>query len=138
VLAAETLRDLRAVKDRLPVARLIQEAMAPDGYDAMLLAVSRRAETRESAKLVERARSFDRAGIFHAGRFIAQLFGVCRPAARRGLGRHSAGVERRRKVDVDPSVEGVGVSVVVVPDVGRPRRVAGPPIGFSPELGTGC
>jgi ATP-dependent helicase/nuclease subunit A len=31
--------------------------------------------------------------------------------------------------------KGLEFPVVIVPDVGRPRRVAGPPIGFSPQLG---
>ena len=99
------------MKDRLPVARLIQEAMARTGYDAVLLAefLGER-KLANLQKLVEQARSFDRAGIFTLADFIARAFRVCRPAARRGVGRHAPGTERRRQVDVDPSVEGAGVS----------------------------
>ena len=31
--------------------------------------------------------------------------------------------------------KGLEFPVVIVPDVGRPRRMAGPPVAFSPELG---
>ena len=62
------------MKDQLPVARLIQEALDRTGYDAMLLAefLGER-KLANLRKLVEQARSFDQAGIFTLSDFIAEL-----------------------------------------------------------------
>ena len=102
---------LRAMKDRLPVAQLIHEALDRTGYDALLLAefLGER-KLANLHKLIEQARSFDRAGIFTLSDFITQLSRVRRPATRRTAGRHASGIDRRGEADVDPSVEGAGVS----------------------------
>ncbi len=134
--AAATLRDLREVKDRLPVARLIQEAMARTGYDATLLAefLGER-KLANLQKLIEQARSFDGAGIFTLADFIAQLSEfVARQPDEALAATHPELNDVVKLMSIHQS-KGLEFPVVIVPDVGRPRRVAGPPIGFSPQLG---
>jgi len=134
--AAATLRDLRAVKDRLPVARLIQEAMERTGYDAMLLAefLGER-KLANLRKLVEQARSFDRAGIFTLADFIAQLSEfVARQPDEALAATHPELTEVVKLMTIHQS-KGLEFPAVIVPDIGRSRRMAGPPIGFSPQLG---
>ena len=136
VLAAARLGDLRAMKDRLPVARLIQEAMERTGYDAMLLAefLGER-KLANLHKLVEQARGFDRAGIFTLADFIAQLSEFVARQPDEALAATQPELNDVVKLMTIHQSKGLEFPVVIVPDIGRPRRVAGPPIGFSPQLG---
>ena len=134
--AAAVLRDLRAVKDRLPVARLIQEAMERTGYDAMLLTefLGER-KLANLHKLVEQARSFDRAGIFTLSDFITQLSEfVARQPDEALAATHPESTDVVKLMTIHQS-KGLEFPVVIVPDVGRPRRFASPSVAFSPELG---
>jgi ATP-dependent helicase/nuclease subunit A len=134
--AAATIGDLREVKDRLPVAGLIQEAMMRTGYDAMLLAefLGER-KLANLQKLVEQARSFDRAGIFTLSDFIAQLSEFVARQPDEALAATRPELNDVVKLMSIHQSKGLEFPVVIVPDVGRPRRVAGPAIGFSPQLG---
>ena len=134
--AAATIGDLREVKDRLPVAGLIQEAMARTGYDAMLLAefLGER-KLANLQKLVEQARSFDRAEIFTLSDFIAQLSEFVARQPDEALAATRPELNDVVKLMSIHQSKGLEFPVVIVPDVGRPRRVAGPAIGFSPRLG---
>jgi ATP-dependent helicase/nuclease subunit A len=134
--AAATLRALRAMKDRLPVAQLIYEALDRTGYDALLLAefLGER-KLANLHKLIEQTRSFDRTGIFMLSDFITQLsqFVVRQPdepLAATHLESHNV----VRLMSIHQS-KGLEFPVVIVPDVGRPRRPIGPAAAFTPELG---
>ena len=115
--------------------QLIQEAMRRTGYDAMLLAefLGER-KLANLHKLIEQAQSFDRRASSRSPT-SSRNCRVRRPAARRGAGRDAARIGRRGQANVDPSIEGLEFPVVIVPDVGRPRRRMGPPVAFTPELG---
>ena len=121
--AAATLRDLRAMKDRLPVARLIQEAMQRTGYDAMLLAefLGER-KLANLHKLVEQARSFDRAGIFTLSDFIAQLSEFVARQPDEALAATQPELNDVVKLMSIHQSKGLEFPVVIVPDIGRPRR----------------
>ncbi len=134
--AAATLRELRAVKDRLPVAQLIQTALERTGYDAMLVAefLGER-KLANLHKLIEQARSFDRAGIFTLSDFITQLAEFVARQPDEPLAAtcpESADVVRLMTIHQSKGLE---FPVVIVPDVGRPRRIMPPPADFTPELG---
>jgi ATP-dependent helicase/nuclease subunit A len=72
--AAEVLAELRACKDRLPVAGVVERAIALTGYDAALLAefLGER-KLANLHKLLSLARSFDRAGMMSLADFVVQL-----------------------------------------------------------------
>jgi ATP-dependent helicase/nuclease subunit A len=134
--AAGVLRDLRAVKDRLPVAGVIQEAMRRTGYDALLLAefLGER-KLANLQKLIERARSFDAAGIFTLADFITQLSEFVARQPDEALAATQPELADVVKLMTIHQSKGLEFPVVIVPDVGRPRRVAGPSIAFSRGLG---
>ncbi|MCE5269296.1 MAG: UvrD-helicase domain-containing protein [Planctomycetaceae bacterium] len=134
--AAATIRELRALKDRLPVAELIQTAMERTGYDAVLLAefLGER-KLANLYKLIEQARSFDRAGIFTLSDFITQLAEFVARQPDEPLAAtcpESANVVRLMTIH---QAKGLEFPVVIVPDVGRPRRAMPPAVAFTPELG---
>ncbi len=134
--AAATLRALRAMKDRLPVARLIYEALDRTGYDALLLAefLGER-KLANLHKLIEQARSFDRAGIFMLSDFITQLSQfVARQPDEPLAATHPESNKVVKLMSIHQS-KGLEFPVVIVPDVGRPRRVMGPAAAFNPQLG---
>ncbi len=134
--AAKTLRELRGVKDRLPIARLIQEAMRLTGYDAVLPAefLGER-KLANLHKLVEQARSFDKAGIFSLSDFITQLSEfVVRQPDEALAATHPESTNVVKLMSIHQS-KGLEFPVVIVPDIGRPRRAAGPSVAFTPELG---
>jgi ATP-dependent helicase/nuclease subunit A len=134
--AAVTLRTLRASKDRLPLPQLIQEALERTGYDALLVAefLGER-KLANLHKLIEQARSFDRAGIFSLADFITQLSEfVARQPDEALAATHPESADVVRLMSIHQS-KGLEFPVVVVPDVGRPRLVRGPAVAFTPELG---
>jgi ATP-dependent helicase/nuclease subunit A len=134
--AAATLRELRAMKDRLPVAQLIYEALDRTGYDALLLAefLGER-KLANLHKLIEQARSFDRAGIFMLSDFITQLSQfVARQPDEALAATHLESTDVVRLMSIHQS-KGLEFPVVIVPDVGRPRRAIGPAAAFTAELG---
>jgi ATP-dependent helicase/nuclease subunit A len=72
--ARDVLSELRAAKDRLSVAGLIELGLERTGYDAMLLTefLGER-KLANLHKLVEQARSFDSSGICTLAEFVTQL-----------------------------------------------------------------
>jgi ATP-dependent helicase/nuclease subunit A len=134
--AAATLRALRAMKDRLPVAQLIYEALDRTGYDALLLAefLGER-KLANLHKLIEQARGFDRAGIFMLSDFITQLSQfVARQPDEPLAATHPESNKVVKLMSIHQS-KGLEFPVVIVPDVGRPRRVMNPSAAFTPQLG---
>jgi ATP-dependent helicase/nuclease subunit A len=135
-LAGATIGQLRAMKDRLPVAALLQEALRRTGYDALLLAefLGRR-KLANLQKLIEQARSFDRAGVFTLADFITQLaeFVARQPDEPMAATQpETAKVVRLMSIH---QAKGLEFPVVIVPDVGRPRHVVPPPVAFDKQLG---
>ncbi len=134
--AAATIRDLRAMKDRLPVARLIQAVLDRTGYDAVLLAefLGER-KLANLHKLIEQARSFDHAGVFALSDFITQLAEfVARQPDEPLAATCPESTDVVKLMSIHQS-KGLEFPVVIVPDVGRSRRIMGPPVAFTPQLG---
>ncbi|HYW81504.1 MAG TPA: 3'-5' exonuclease, partial [Thermoguttaceae bacterium] len=134
--AKQTLGQLRAIKDRVPVARLIQEALQQTGYDAILLAefLGER-KLANLRKLIDQARSFDRSGIFTLADFILQLSQfVVRQPDEALAATHPESTDIVRLMTIHQS-KGLEFPVVVVADVDRARRGGGSSITFTRELG---
>jgi ATP-dependent helicase/nuclease subunit A len=72
--AAEVLTELRANKDRLPLAELLELFLDRTGYDAVLLTefLGRR-KLANLRKLLDMARDFDREGLLTLSEFIQRL-----------------------------------------------------------------
>ncbi len=134
--AAATLAELHAMKDRLPVARLIELALDRTGYDAVLLAefLGQR-KLANLRKLIDQARSFDRSGVFSLADFITEL---CQFVARQpdeplaATCPESADVVRLMTIH---QAKGLEFPVVVVPDLVRKKQASRDSVAFTPELG---
>jgi ATP-dependent helicase/nuclease subunit A len=134
--ARETLTELRAMRLRVPIAGLLQEALDRTGYDAALVAEflgpRKLANLR---KLIDRARSFDQSGQFTLDDFITQLseFVVRQPeeplAATQGETSHAV-----RLMSIHQA-KGLEFPVVVVPDLDRLMRSRMATVAFTPRLG---
>jgi ATP-dependent helicase/nuclease subunit A len=134
--AAAVLRELRAIKDRVPTAQLIGEALERTGYDAILLAefLGER-KLANLRKLMEQARSFDRSGIFTLADFITQLSQfVTRQPDEPLAATHPESSKVVRLMTIHQA-KGLEFPVVVVPDVDRSRRGPTASVAFTPELG---
>ena len=98
-------------KDRVPIADLLNAALARTGYDAALLAefLGER-KLANLRKLIEQARAFDRGGVLGLSGFHRAAFAVCGPRAPRALGRDASRGHRRGATDDDSPGQGAGVS----------------------------
>ncbi len=134
--AAATLLALRGMKDRVPIAGLLQEAMARTGYDAVLLAEflgpRKLANLR---KLIDQARVFDQSGIFTLDDFITQLSQfIVRQPDEPLAATHPETVDVVRLMSVHQA-KGLEFPVVVVPDLDRTRRGPTERVAFTRQLG---
>jgi ATP-dependent helicase/nuclease subunit A len=134
--AAATLKELRAVKDRVPIAQLIGEALARTGYDAVVLAefLGQR-KLANLRKLIDQARSFDQSGIFTLADFITQLSQfVVRQPDEPLAATHAESVDVVRLMTIHQA-KGLEFPVVVIPDLDRQRRGPVGKVAFTRELG---
>jgi ATP-dependent helicase/nuclease subunit A len=134
--AAATLGELRAIKDRLPIAGWIDEALARTGFDAVLLAefLGER-KLANLRKLIEQARDFDRAGIFSMADFVTQLAEfVARQPDEALAATQPESTDVVRLMTIHQS-KGLEFPVVIVPDIDRVRHGSGSLVAFTRELG---
>ncbi|MFW6108134.1 MAG: UvrD-helicase domain-containing protein, partial [bacterium] len=134
--ARDTLAALRAIKDRVPIAELIEEALARTGYDAVLLTefLGER-KLANLRKLVDQARSFDRSGVFSLADFITRLSEfVARQPDEPLAATHPEASDVVRLMTIHQS-KGLEFPVVVVPDLDRAARASSATVAFTPELG---
>jgi ATP-dependent helicase/nuclease subunit A len=134
--ADEALGRLRSKKDRVPIARLVNEALDLTGYDAALLAefLGRR-QLANLHKLIDTARQFDRAGLFTLADFIEELeqFVAEQPReSQAALHPETGNVVRLMTIH---QAKGLEFPVVFVPDLGRPSQDRLDDALFDPELG---
>ena len=125
--AADTIRHLRAIKDRVPIATLLGEALDRTGYDAVLLAefLGER-KLANLHKLIERARAADHGGVIDLDGFITQLAAVHRPRPKESLAAtlpEAADVIRLMTIH---HAKGLEFPLVVVPDLDRPPQLRAP------------
>lgn len=134
--AATTLTHLRELKDRLPVAGLIREALARTGYDALLVAefLGER-KLANLRKLIDQARAFDQAGIFSLADFVNQLAEfVARQPEEPAAPVESESSTVVRLMTIHQS-KGLEFPLVVVPDLTRRPSGDKALLAYDPELG---
>ncbi len=135
-LAASTILRLRAVKDRISIAALIHRALDLTGYDAALL-VEFMGERKLAnlRKLIEQARTFDRAGMFSLADFIEQLSNfVARQPKEPLAATHPEATDVVRLMSIHMA-KGLEFPVVVVPDLARRLPPDRSRADFTAELG---
>jgi len=134
--AAQTLGELRAMKDRVPIARLIAEAIDRTSYDAVLLAefLGER-KLANLYKLIEQARSFDQSGMFTLSDFIRQLSEFVARQPDEPLAATQSETMNVVRLMTIHQAKGLEFPVVIVPDIARSQRGPGSPVAFTPELG---
>ena len=134
--AASTLGHLRECKDRLPIASLLNEAMALTGYDATLLGefLGER-KLANLRKLVEQARTFDRSGVLGLADFIVQLAEFVAKQPREPLAAtHPEGANVVRLMTIHQA-KGLEFPVVFVPDIDRTKHGEDESAVWHAELG---
>lgn len=134
--ARETLRALRAMKDRVGVAELIHAALERTGYDAALLAefLGRR-KLANLHKLIDQARTLDRSGIFTLADFIFQLGQFIAEQPREPLAAtHPEATDVVRLMTIHQA-KGLEFPIVVVPDIDWEPKGSRGSVAFSEDLG---
>lgn len=134
--AAQTLRELERLKDRLPVAELIQQALALTGYDALLLAeFMGERKLGNLRKLVDHARNLDRAGVFGLSDFVTQLTdNLAREPREAQAATHAEDANVIRLMTIHQA-KGLEFPVVVVADLDRKPNSQLPPAVVHEDLG---
>lgn len=134
--AAETLAELRARKDSLPITALLAEALARTGYDAALLAEF--LGDRKLAnlnKLLEQARTADSGNVLDLVGFIAQLAEFVAREPKEALAAtmsESADVIRLMTIH---QAKGLEFPLVIVADVDRKADSRLPAAALDARLG---
>ncbi len=125
------------MKDRMPIARLIEEAIERTAYDAVLLAeFMGERKLANLYKIIDQARSFDnRPEMFTLSDFIAQLSQFVANQPDEPLAAtHSETMDVVRLMTIHQA-KGLEFPVVFVPDLARPLQGPKSSVAFSRELG---
>ena len=134
--AASTIAHLRRIKDRVPIATLLDEALGITAYDAILLGeyLGER-KLANVHKIVDQARSMDRAGFFTLEDFVVQLSQFVAQQPREPLAATQPEASDVVRLMTIHQAKGLEFPVVIVPDLDRRPRSTGSGITFTPELG---
>ena len=126
----------RSVKDRLPIAALVDKILAGSGYEAALIGEFLGDRKRANArKLVRMARRFDEQGGFTLADFVARLRADLRGATKET---QAATTDEDGEVIRLMSIhqaKGLEFPIVVLPDLDRKRPGELKRVAFDPELG---
>ncbi len=133
--AAETIRHLRDLKDRLSVADLINEALRRTGYDAVLLAefLGQR-KLANLHKLIHQARENDHDG-FSLSDFIVQLSQFVADQPREALAATQAETANVVRLMTIHQAKGLEFPLVIVPDLARGGDHRPAAVALSDSLG---
>jgi ATP-dependent helicase/nuclease subunit A len=134
--ARQIVSELRNKKDRMPVAALINEAIALTGYDAALVAdfLGER-KLANLRKLIEQARAIDRAGVMALSDFIVQLSEFVARQPKESLAATQPEVSNVVRLMTIHQAKGLEFPVVIVPDVGWTMQGGQDAVAFDPDLG---
>jgi ATP-dependent helicase/nuclease subunit A len=133
--AAATLRFLRSVKDRVPIATLLAEALRRTGYDAVLIGefLGER-KLANLHKLMEQARTADANAVDLDG-FITQLAEFISKPPKEPLASTCSETSDVIRLMTIHRAKGLEFPLVVVPDLDRPPLLKSPVAALDPELG---
>ena len=134
--ARRLLDDWRRIKDRLPIATLVDRILSESGYEAALIGEFLGDRKRANArKLVGMARRFDEQGGFTLADFVARLRADLRAATRET---QAATTDEEGQVIRLMSIhqaKGLEFPIVVLPDLDRKRPGELKRVAFDPALG---
>jgi ATP-dependent helicase/nuclease subunit A len=122
-LAAKVIGRLRARKDRVPIAALVEEALRATGYDALLLAefLGER-KLANLHKLIDQARQFDASAVFSLDDFLTQLGQFVAVQPKEPLAATQAESDDVVRLMTIHQAKGLEFPIVFVPDLGRQSR----------------
>jgi ATP-dependent helicase/nuclease subunit A len=136
LFAADTIQQLRALKDRLLITDLINRALALTGYDAALVAeFMGERKLANLRKLLDKARVFDQSGFATLADFVVQLSEFEADQPDEGLAAMHAETSDVIRLMTIHQAKGLEFPVVVVTDLDRPRRQPGVVAAFDPQWG---
>ncbi len=134
--ASRLLGSWRAVKDRVPIAVLVDQILSESGYEAALIGEFLGDRKRANArKLVRMARRFDEQGGFTLADFVARLRADLRSATKET---QAATTDEQGEIIRLMSIhqsKGLEFPIVVLPDLDRKRPGELKRVAFDPELG---
>ena len=135
VAARNALAHLRAIKNKTPVAQLLNTALDLTGYDAVLLTefLGER-KLANLQKLIEHARTADRNNN-DLNEYISQLAEFIAQPPKEPLASTSAESADVIRLMTIHRAKGLEFPFVVVPDLDRPPRLDGPDAALDDELG---
>jgi ATP-dependent helicase/nuclease subunit A len=123
VFAAQTLKRLRAEKDRLSITGLINRALSLTGYDASLVAeFMGERKLANLRKLLDKARVFDQSGFATLADFVVQLSEFESEQPDEGLAALHAETSDVIRLMTIHQAKGLEFPVVIVTDLERPGR----------------
>ncbi|MBS0265163.1 MAG: UvrD-helicase domain-containing protein [Planctomycetes bacterium] len=134
--AGQVLQELRALKDRLPIAGLLNLAIEKTGYDAALLTeFMGERKLANLRKLVDMARQFDQSGLFTLADFVERLRDAVAEETHEPLAAtHPESADILRLMTIHQS-KGLEFPVVFVADMDRQGRNQMSDANFDPQLG---
>ncbi|HEX5445370.1 MAG TPA: 3'-5' exonuclease, partial [Pirellulales bacterium] len=136
IAAGATIRRLRSIKDRVPIAELLNAALDCTGYDAVVLGefLGDR-KLANLSKMLERARLADQSGAIDLDGFITQLSQFVSREPKESLAAtlpEAANVVRLMTIH---HAKGLEFPLVIVPDLDRLPVLRPPSAALHPELG---
>ncbi len=126
----------RGIKDRVPIATLIDRILAESGYEAALIGESLGDRKRANArKLVRMARRFDEQGGFTLADFVARLRADLRGATKETQASTTDEEGEIIRLMSIHQAKGLEFPIVVLPDLDRKRPGELKRVAFDAELG---
>jgi ATP-dependent helicase/nuclease subunit A len=134
--AAATLRQLRSIKDSVPIAALLEAALDRTGYDAVLLTefLGER-KLANLNKLVERARAADHGGMTDLDGFLTQLSQFVAREPKESLAATLPEASNVIRLMTIHHAKGLEFPLVVLPDLDRLPRFGVASAALHPTLG---
>ncbi len=134
--ARKLLASWRSIKDRLPIARLVDRILADSCYEVSLIGEFLGDRKRANArKLVELARRFDEQGGFTLADFVARLRADLRGATKETQAATTDAEGLVIRLMSIHQAKGLEFPIVVLPDLDRKRPGTMDRVAFDPELG---